>query len=142
MIVTDGIGYFSEEKRHAVSEIQPLENGVPAFKLTNTSVDGRYRIEKVVVTDPRATSSYSESASSRCSATWPTYRLFALLAPHLCNRGAGNTAWVGAYEGVPMLLAERAGDALALACSAPWLARSAGYVGSTDGWQDLLATSS
>ena len=29
--------------------------------------------------------------------------------------------------------------ALALACSAPWLKRSVGYVGSSDGWQDLKA---
>ena len=36
-----------------------------------------------------------------------------------------------------MLFAERRGDALALACSAPWRARSAGFVGVSDGWQDL-----
>ena len=34
---------------------------------------------------------------------------------------------VGDYKGVPMLFAERYGFALALACSAPWLARSVGF---------------
>ncbi len=38
-----------------------------------------------------------------------------------------------------MLFAERDGNALALACSAPWLTRSVGFVGFSDGWQDLLA---
>ena len=38
-----------------------------------------------------------------------------------------------------MLMAEREGFGLALACSVPWLHRSAGYVGVSDGWQDLHA---
>ena len=50
---------------------------------------------------------------------------------------ANNTAWVGDYKGVPMLFAERDGRALALASSVPWLKRSAGFVGTSDGWQDL-----
>jgi glucoamylase len=36
-----------------------------------------------------------------------------------------------------MLFAERDGTALALACSVPWLKGAAGYVGLSDGWQDL-----
>ena len=38
-----------------------------------------------------------------------------------------------------ILFAQRESSALALACSAPWLKRSVGYVGSSDGWQDLKA---
>jgi glucoamylase len=36
-----------------------------------------------------------------------------------------------------MLFARRGGLALALACSAPWKKRSVGFVGVSDGWQDL-----
>ena len=36
-----------------------------------------------------------------------------------------------------MLLAERENYALALACSAPWRARSVGFAGMSDGWQEL-----
>ena len=60
-----------------------------------------------------------------------------LLAPHLGNQGDGNTAWCGDYKGVPMLMAEGHAAALALACSQPWTACSAGFVGVSDGWQDL-----
>ncbi len=67
------------------------------------------------------------------------YRLHVLLAPHLGNHGAGNTAWVGEYKGMPMLFAERDGTALALASSVPWLKRSVGFVGFSDGWQDLAS---
>ena len=38
-----------------------------------------------------------------------------------------------------MLFAQRNDCALALACSAPWTKRSAGYVGFSDDWQDLKA---
>jgi len=42
LIVTDGRGYFSEEKRDAASMIRPVDDGVPAFMLRNVSRDGRY----------------------------------------------------------------------------------------------------
>ncbi len=41
-------------------------------------------------------------------------------------------------KGVPMLFAQRESFALALACSVPWLKRSAGFVGVSDGWHDLM----
>src|SRR5262249_54328796 len=59
------------------------------------------------------------------------------LAPHLVSRGADNDAWLGAYKGMDLLYAEGKGIALALGCSAPWRARSVGFVGSSDGWQDF-----
>ena len=51
-IVTDGKDFFSEEKSATVSDVQRLAEGVPAFRLVNTSRDGRYSIEKEIVTDP------------------------------------------------------------------------------------------
>ncbi len=66
------------------------------------------------------------------------YQLHALVAPHLINAGSNNTAWYGDFKGQAMLFAEgRRGFALAVASSVPWLARSAGYVGISDGWQAL-----
>jgi len=43
-IVTDGRTYFSEEKRDAASETSQLAPGIPAYRIHNTAVDGRYRI--------------------------------------------------------------------------------------------------
>jgi glucoamylase len=137
LIVTDGRTFFSEEKRHADHAVAWLEDGVPAYRLTNTCLAGRYRIEKVVVTDPRRDTLLQHVRFRPLQGGLADYRLYALLAPHLANHGAGNTAWAGDYKGVPMLFAERGGHALALACSVPWLRRSAGFVGASDGWQDL-----
>ncbi|MGA2941251.1 MAG: hypothetical protein ABSE50_04390 [Xanthobacteraceae bacterium] len=39
--------YCSEEKRDADHTVALIEDGVPAFRLVNTSRDGRYRITKI-----------------------------------------------------------------------------------------------
>jgi glucoamylase len=137
LIVTDGNGFLSEEKRHARHEIAALADGVPAFRLTNTCTDGRYRIQKDVITDPRREVVLQRVHFIPLAGALADYSMFALLAPHLGNAGAGNTAWVGDFKGRPMLFAERDGTALALACSTDWLNRSAGFVTVSDGWRDL-----
>jgi glucoamylase len=138
LIVTDGRTFFSEEKRHAWHQVTHLAPGVPAYRLTNTCLQGRYQIEKEVLTDPWRDVVLQQTRFTPLQGTLAEYHLYALLAPHLGNRGSGNTAWVGEYKGMPMLFAARGGDALALACSAPWLGGSAGFVGISDGWQDLV----
>jgi len=137
-IVTDGRGFFSEEKRHTQHEIVALSDGVPAFRLTNTCREQRYRIEKAILADPRREVVLQQVRFTPLRGTHADYRLFALLAPHIGNSGGGNTAWVGDVKGTPMLFAERDGTALALACSGSWAKRSAGFVGTSDGWRDLV----
>ncbi len=137
LIVTDGREFFSEEKRHASSRLFCLAEGVPAYHLENTCARGRYRIEKDVIADPRRDAVLQRTRFAALQGKASDYRLHVLLAPHLGNHGAGNTAWVGDYKGVPMIFAERDGTALALACSAPWLIQTVGFVGVSDAWQDL-----
>lgn len=137
LIVTDGHSYFSEEKRHADHQVEFLAEAVPAYRLTNTCGNGRYQITKEIVSDPKRDVIWQHTQFTTQQGQLADYHLYALLAPHLGNRGAGNTGWVGDYKGIPMLFAERDGYALALACSVPWLARSVGFAGQSDGWQDL-----
>lgn len=139
LIVTDGTNFFSEEKRDAGHKVEWLADGVPAFRLVNTCRDGRYRIEKQIVTDPHRDTVLQQVEFHTLQGALSDYHLHVLLAPHLGNHGGGNSAWVGEFEGTPLLFAQRNDCALALACSAPWTKRSAGYVGSSDGWQDLKA---
>jgi len=137
LIVTDGVEFFSEEKRDTYSEVHWLANSVPAFRLVNTCRDGRYCIEKQIVTDPQRDTVLQQVRFISQPDTLSGYHLHVLLSPHLGNRGNGNTAWVDEFEGTLILFAQRNGSALALACSVPWTKRSVGYVGSSDGWQDL-----
>ena len=72
----------------------------PRFICATRSLDGRYRIEKDILTDPSADVVLQRVRFTALQGTLADYRLYALLAPHLNNHGAGNTAWVGDYKGV------------------------------------------
>ena len=137
LLVTGKGAFFSEEKRDATSEIHWMEPGVPGFRLVNSCISGRYRIEKLVVSDPARDTVLQQVTFTALRGPLAAYQLFVLLAPHLGNQGNGNTAWIGDHQGTPMLFAQRGGVALALACSVPWTTRSAGYAGTSDGFQDL-----
>jgi glucoamylase len=137
LIITDGRSYFSEEKRHCTFENVPFEPGIPVFQLTNTSLDGRYRIRKEVFSDPYRNVVLQRIKFEPLRGKLEDYRCYALLAPHIANWGFGNTGWAGDYKGHPMLFARRDHVTLAFASSTPWKARSVGFVGYSDGWQDL-----
>jgi glucoamylase len=137
LLISDGVAYFSEEKRHCKFENQPREPGVPVYCLTNSEKQGRYRIEKEIFSDPYRNVVLQKVKFVPLDRELANYRLYALLSPHLANFGTGNTAWVGDYKGTPMLFAERGATALAFACSVPWKKMSAGFVGFSDGWQDV-----
>jgi len=137
LIVTDGQQFFSEEKRHCTFQNLPIEPGVPVYELANTSMQGRYRIEKEVLTDPWRNVVLQKIRFVPLQGNLGDYRVYTLLASHLGNMGYGNTGWVGDYKGRPMLFAKRDSLALALGCSVPWLKRSVGFAGVSDGWQDL-----
>ncbi|MFN2190441.1 MAG: glycoside hydrolase family 15 protein, partial [Candidatus Promineifilaceae bacterium] len=137
LIVTNGTDFFSEEKRDSEHKISYLDESAPAFRLTNTCRQGRYRIHKELFTDPRHDTLVQRVEFSALRGKTSDYQLYVLLAPHLGNQGGGNTAWIDEYEGSVMLFAQRGSQALALASSVPWLRSSAGFVGVSDGWQDL-----
>src|SRR5579871_1588684 len=136
-IVTDGKRFFSEEKRHCSFENRPFEPGIPGFQLRNTSLTGEYRIHKEVLTDPYRSVVLQKVRFEPLKGKLSDYRLFALLSPHLANCGNGNDGWIGDYKGVPMFFAEHRGVSLAFASSGPWKKMSIGFVGVSDGWQDL-----
>jgi glucoamylase len=139
LIVTDGENFFSEEKRDTHHSIKWMKEGVPAFRIVNSCKQGNYTIEKEVITDPLRDTVLQKikfrPAGKNNSAV---YRLYALLAPHINNRGSGNDGWAGDYKGIPMLFAHRDGMTLAFACYyTDFLKRSVGFVGVSDGYTDL-----
>ena len=137
LLVTDRGDFFSEEKRDTASEIEMIAPGVPGFHLQNTCNEGRYRVEKQVIADPLHDVLLQKIRVVPLLGTIDDYSVFALLSPHIGNRGAENNGWSGEYKGVPMMFAQRDDICMAFACSRPFLKRSCGYVGFSDGWQDL-----
>src|SRR5512146_3518876 len=136
-LVTSADGFFSEVKRDARhATVCPLA-GVPYYRLASTCARGRYSIETEVISDPGRPVVLARVRFQPLMDAREDFRLFALLAPHLRNQGAGNTAWVGDYKGVPGLFASHDGRALCLMSSSGFRTRSAGFVGASDGWQEL-----
>ncbi|MDX5931294.1 glucan 1,4-alpha-glucosidase [Acidiphilium acidophilum] len=138
LIVTDGIagGLFVEEKRDTVTTVERSAPGVPLFTIRNQSTGGDFIIEKRIIADPQYDCVLQHiNLIPGSSATG--LRLFVLLAPHLVNGGAHNSGWTGSYKKDDLLFATGAGSSLAIASSTGFLARSVGYVGSSDGWQIL-----
>ena len=138
MLVTDGKDFFSEEKRQTSSELLYLAEGVPAYRLVNTCNQGRYRIEKEIVASPTFDAVLQRTRFVPLKGELTDYHLYALLAPHLKNRGAGNKAWIEEHKERSVLFASREDVTLAFLCSVAWLKKSVGYVGTSDGWQDVM----
>jgi glucoamylase len=134
-LVTDGEDFFSEEKSDTTHSIKRLKPGVPAYQITNTCVHKKYQIKKEIITDPFRNTVLQNVSFKKGKGN--ALHLYALLAPHLSNKGDNNSGWIDEYKGVPMLFAQSEGLALAVACTAKWLKRSVGYVGTSDGWADL-----
>lgn len=137
LLVTDGSNFFSEEKRDTRTQVETHVQGVPSYHLKNTCTQGRYRIEKEIITDPHHNTVLQRIWFRPLKGSLDNYHLYALLAPHIGNRGGGNSAWTGTLRDQNILFAERDGICLAFACSVPWKKMSVGYVGVSDGWQDV-----
>lgn len=136
-LVSDGGSFFSEEKTGTDHAIKMISPGIPAYTLINTCKEKRYRITKEIISDPIRNTVLQRTRFKVLRGQSTAFHLYVLLNPHLGNQGADNTGWVEDYKGVPMLFAHRGNRALALACSFPLLKRSAGFVGYSDGWQDV-----
>jgi glucoamylase len=97
----------------------------PALTITHHGDD--YDLALEVLPDPRR-----DVLLVRFNITGP-YRLVVIVAPHLGSTGRHNSAWIDdgyAYA--------RHGDyCMCLAADPPLLKLSCGYVGASDGWQDL-----
>src|SRR5437762_6752156 len=51
-LVSDGMSFFHEEKRHLISKLEYVSHYALGFRVTNTDPDGRYRIIKEILGDP------------------------------------------------------------------------------------------
>ncbi len=137
LLVTSGDDFFSEEKRDTSHTVDIIEDGCPAYTLKNKCLFNRFIIEKQIITDPRRPVVLQKIKFSPLVGAISDYSVNILLTPHIANRGAGNTAWVGNYKGHDALMASRDGFSLAMISSVPLKYATAGFVGASDAWQDL-----
>lgn len=135
-IVADGRGFWVEIKHLSAHSVETPEAGVPAARIVHRHE--RFTLTLKVAPDPLRDALLIELALEGDETLHP----YALLAPHLGGTGHGNRAAVARYRGRRVLWAEQGpfGLALAAADSAQgdgWARAGAGYVGTSDGWQDF-----
>lgn len=65
-------------------------------------------------------------------------KLYTLLAPHIAKYRAGNSGCWSEIGASKLVRAERDGFHLVMGCDSGFVRRSVGYVGFSDGWQDLM----
>jgi glucoamylase len=135
-IVAGPGGFWSEVKRNENYRLRLLAPGVPAVEVVHEHA--RYTLRLRISPDPRR-----DVLAIECSLDGDAdLTLHVLLAPHLGATGYGNLAAVERYRGRCVLWAKQGpfGTALAAADEAQHDAfrrASAGYAGTSDGWQDF-----
>lgn len=135
-IIADDKGFWVEVKRLDQHEISLAAPGVPAVRVVHTHE--RFTLRLRIVPDPRRDVLLLEVQLEGD----PDLRPYALLAPHLGGTGHQNFAAVTEHRHRRILWAEQGPFGLALAAADEcqcdvWGRASAGYVGTSDGWQDF-----
>lgn len=135
-IVADGRGFWIEVKRLNTYQLALPGPGIPAPEIVHRHP--RFTLRLRITPDPCRDVLQIEVDLQGD----PALRPYALLAPHLGGRGAGNRAEVASHRGRRVLWARQGPFALALAAvdtqqADAWGEASAGYVGINDGWQDF-----
>ena len=135
-IVADGADFWIELKRLADCRVELAEPGVPGVTVVHRHE--RFTVSQRIVAEPERDALLIELTLTGD----PQLGLYVLLAPHLGGTGRGNRAAVGSHHGRRVLWAEQGPFGLALAAVDARQAdamgpASAGYSGSSDGWQDF-----
>jgi glucoamylase len=120
-----GKGRWIDLKRERRYRLVTPGPGLPALTILHHGDD--YQLTLELLPDP-----HRDVLLVRFALTGP-YRLAVILAPHLGSTGRDNSAWID--DGVAY--ARGGGFALCLAASVRFEYLSCGFVGASDGWQDL-----
>jgi glucoamylase len=138
-LITDGETFCHEEKKDLEHLTEYPEHSALLYRLTNSDPKGRYRIIKEIIGEPHSSVLLIHT---RLEILDPELRgklrLYALLAPHLKGTGKNNSARWHDTGGRKFIQASREDVYLIFGCAPDFTRRSVGYVGHSDGWQDLM----
>ncbi len=133
-VVSDGKSFAERETDSTTHTTRLADSQALVYKQINTEKSGRWRITKTYVTDPdRATVMMNVDFESL---TGQPYKVYALYNPRLSN-GASDKLDDGGRTQGDALTAADAQTGSALVASPGFTATSTGYLGDSDGWQDL-----
>src|SRR5688572_29606792 len=133
-LISDGETFCHEEKRDLNHLVEYPERDCLLYRLTNSEPNGRYRLVKHVLADPhRSVLLVHTNVEIMDESLRGRLRLYALFAPH----GASNSGRCSEIGVTKLMHAQRGNVHLVIGCSSGFTRRSIGYVGASDGWQDL-----
>ncbi len=136
-LITDGETFFHEERRDLIHEFDYIDQGAQAVVVRNRDPEGRYAIVRRMISDPHYPIVLVHVKVEGRKSFLSRLRLYALLAPHLQGGGMGNSARVADVAGKQVIVAWKDIMSLAFAADCGFSRASCGFVGASDGWQDL-----
>ncbi|MFP5237396.1 MAG: glycoside hydrolase family 15 protein [Acidobacteriota bacterium] len=136
-LITDGETFMHEEKRDLDSSFESIHPEALGVRYVNRDRAGRYTLTKEVVCDPHHSVLLVHGRLEGDADLVNKLKVYALLAPHLGGGGEGNSARAVDVAGYRMLLAWKDPWSLAMGVSCGFSRVSCGFVGASDGWQDL-----
>lgn len=136
-LITDGETFFQEERRDLLHEFEYIDRDAQAVRVTNRDPEGRYTLVREMIADPHYPVVLVRVRLEGDEELLPRLRLYALLAPHLEGGGMGNSARVADVAGKRVVLAWKDSMSLAFTTDCGFTRASCGFVGASDGWQDL-----
>jgi glucoamylase len=137
LLFTDGETFFHEEKRHLEYDFHYIDQKALAVRVQATDLQDRYTVTKEFVSDPHHPVVLMNVKITGNEDVLSRMKCYALLAPHLDGGGAGNSARSIEVAGKRAILAWKNSSSLAFGASCGFSRTSCGYVGSSDGFQDL-----
>ncbi|PYP83102.1 MAG: glucan 1,4-alpha-glucosidase [Candidatus Angelobacter sp. Gp1-AA117] len=136
-LITDGETFFHEEKRDLATRVERIEAETLGYRTNSADPEKRYQLTKEVISDPHQ-SCVLVHAKIAVSKQWQEkIRVYFLLAPHLEVGGWNNSAQKTEVAGRNVLLAWKNSTWLAMGCNHDFRRASCGFVGFSDGWQDI-----
>ncbi len=136
-LVSDGKTFFDEEKRDLDSHIELIAPEALGYRVTSSDPAGRYKIVKEVITDPYQACVLMHTRFQVEKEWQGKLHLYFLLAPHLDIGGWDNSASKMEVAGRQILLCWKNSTYMAVGCDCGFSRTSCGFVGESDGWQDL-----
>jgi glucoamylase len=136
-LITDGETFVHEEKRDLKTSFEYIDPSALGVRYVNRDPDGRYSVTKEIICDPHHGVVLQHVRLEGRADLIPRLKVYALLAPHLDGGGAGNSARALDLAGHKVLLAWKNEWSLAMTASCGFMRMGCGFVGASDGWQDL-----
>ena len=138
-LITDGESFCHEERRDLLHRTEYPEQNSLFYRLTNSDREGRYRLVKEIVVDPHSPVLLMHTQLEVLDPKLQgKLRLYALLAPHMKGTGKNNSAWWCGLDGRKLFDVQREDIDMSFGCTPDFTRRSVGFVGFSDGWQDLM----